>query len=109
MKAAMTIPLPHQLFIDGVAATGEGAIFADVNPGTEEVVAEIAGASAAQEEIFGPVVSVIGYRDVDHAVEMANDSIYGLSGYVFGRDVQQAIMGASVAWKAYGSTSRSKS
>ena len=41
---------------------------------------------AAQEEIFGPVASVIGYRDLDHAVEMANDSKYGLSGYVFGED-----------------------
>lgn len=39
---------------------------------------------AAQEEIFGPVVCVIGYRDLDHAVEMANDTIYGLSGHVFG-------------------------
>ena len=46
---------------------------------------------AAQEEIFGPVVSVIGYRDLDHAVEMANDSVYGLSGYVNGKDVKQAI------------------
>ncbi|CAN7555440.1 aldehyde dehydrogenase family protein [Phenylobacterium sp. LjRoot219] len=45
---------------------------------------------AAQEEIFGPVVSVIGYRDIDHAVEMANDSVYGLSGYVFGKDAKQA-------------------
>jgi aldehyde dehydrogenase (NAD+) len=41
---------------------------------------------AAQEEIFGPVVSVIGYRDLDHAVAMANDSRYGLSGYVHGAD-----------------------
>jgi aldehyde dehydrogenase (NAD+) len=46
---------------------------------------------AAQEEIFGPVVSVIGYRDVDHAVEMANDSVYGLSGYVYGKDARQAV------------------
>lgn len=46
---------------------------------------------AAQEEIFGPVVSVIGYRDLDHVVEMANDSVYGLSGYVYGKDIQQAI------------------
>jgi aldehyde dehydrogenase (NAD+) len=46
---------------------------------------------AAQEEIFGPVVSVIGYRDLDHAVEMANDSPYGLSGYVYGKDLKQAI------------------
>lgn len=46
---------------------------------------------AAQEEIFGPVVSVIGYRDLDHAVEMANDSPYGLSGYVWGNDTAQAL------------------
>jgi aldehyde dehydrogenase (NAD+) len=46
---------------------------------------------AAQEEIFGPVVSVIGYRDVEHAIEMANDSPYGLSGYVFGANKAQAI------------------
>jgi aldehyde dehydrogenase (NAD+) len=41
---------------------------------------------AAQEEIFGPVICVIGYRDLDHAVEMANDSKFGLSGYVHGKD-----------------------
>jgi aldehyde dehydrogenase (NAD+) len=45
---------------------------------------------AAQEEIFGPVLSVIGYRDLDHAVEMANDSSYGLSGQVYGSDVATA-------------------
>jgi aldehyde dehydrogenase (NAD+) len=45
---------------------------------------------AAQEEIFGPVVTIIGYRDLDHAVEMANDSRYGLSGYVFGQDKKEA-------------------
>ena len=41
---------------------------------------------AAQEEIFGPVATLIGYRDLDHAVAMANDSRYGLSGYVHGKD-----------------------
>ena len=46
---------------------------------------------AAQDEIFGPVVGVIGYDSVDHAIEMANDSPFGLSGYVFGRDLIQAI------------------
>ena len=45
---------------------------------------------AAQEEIFGPVVGIIGYRDLDHAVEMANDSRFGLSGYVHGKDKQAA-------------------
>ncbi len=46
---------------------------------------------AAQEEIFGPVVTVIGYRDLDHAVEMANDSVYGLSGYVYGKKPNEAL------------------
>lgn len=46
---------------------------------------------AAQDEIFGPVIAVIGYRDVDHAVEMANDSRFGLSGYVHGKDVRAAL------------------
>jgi aldehyde dehydrogenase (NAD+) len=46
---------------------------------------------AAQEEIFGPVACVIGYRDLDHAVAMANDSKFGLSGYVYGQDRQQAL------------------
>lgn len=44
----------------------------------------------AQEEIFGPVVAVIGYDDVDHAVAIANDSPYGLSGSVYGADVEAA-------------------
>ena len=41
---------------------------------------------AAQEEIFGPVVTVIGYKDLDHAVAMANDSKFGLSAWVTGQD-----------------------
>jgi len=38
----------------------------------------------AQEEIFGPVLVAIPYRDDDEAITIANDSIYGLSGAVFG-------------------------
>jgi len=44
----------------------------------------------AQEEIFGPVASVIPYASVEEAIEIANDSPYGLSGFVFGPDHQQA-------------------
>jgi acyl-CoA reductase-like NAD-dependent aldehyde dehydrogenase len=40
--------------------------------------------AAAQEEIFGPVVVVLGYDDVDGAVAIANDSSLGLGGGVFG-------------------------
>ncbi|MEE2602493.1 MAG: aldehyde dehydrogenase family protein [Pseudomonadota bacterium] len=39
-----------------------------------------------REEIFGPVLVMIPYQDVDEAVAIANDSDYGLSGYVYGED-----------------------
>jgi aldehyde dehydrogenase (NAD+) len=44
----------------------------------------------AREEIFGPVLSVITYRDDDHAVEIANDTTYGLHAYVFSSDPARA-------------------
>jgi aldehyde dehydrogenase (NAD+) len=40
----------------------------------------------AREEIFGPVLAVLSYRDEDDALRIANDSPYGLGGYVFGGD-----------------------
>jgi aldehyde dehydrogenase (NAD+) len=46
---------------------------------------------AAQDEIFGPIIGVLGYRDIDEAVAIANDSIYGLSGQVYGADVAAAV------------------
>jgi aldehyde dehydrogenase (NAD+) len=44
----------------------------------------------AQEEIFGPVLSVITYDTVDEAVRIANDSKYGLHAFVSGTDLQRA-------------------
>lgn len=38
----------------------------------------------AQEEIFGPVLVLIGYEDDDEAVSIANDTVYGLAGYISG-------------------------
>lgn len=40
----------------------------------------------AREEIFGPVLVIIGYDDIDHAIAIANDSDFGLGGYVSGQD-----------------------
>ncbi|WP_459545623.1 aldehyde dehydrogenase family protein [Nocardia sp. X0981] len=44
----------------------------------------------AQEEVFGPVLALIPYDDIDDAVRIANNSIYGLSGGVFGVDAERA-------------------
>ncbi|MGW6333059.1 aldehyde dehydrogenase family protein [Nocardia rhamnosiphila] len=44
----------------------------------------------AQEEVFGPVLALIPYDDIDDAVRIANNSIYGLSGGVFGADAARA-------------------
>jgi aldehyde dehydrogenase (NAD+) len=50
-------------------------VFAGVDPGR----------ASAREEIFGPVLSIIGYDSEDHAVSIANDTIYGLHGSVWSR------------------------
>ncbi|BBE71517.1 aldehyde dehydrogenase family protein [Oharaeibacter diazotrophicus] len=55
-------------------------IFADVTPAM----------TIAREEIFGPVLSVMTYADEDEAVAIANDSLYGLAGYVHSRDLAHA-------------------
>lgn len=55
-------------------------LFADVRPDMR----------IAQEEIFGPVVVVIPFDSVDEAVEIANGTVYGLSGAVYANDVELA-------------------
>ena len=45
----------------------------------------------AQEEIFGPVLSILPYRDEDDAVEIANGVIYGLAGGVWSADKDHAV------------------
>lgn len=45
----------------------------------------------AQEEIFGPVLSVIPAKNMDHAIELANSTPFGLNAAVFTRDTQQAM------------------
>jgi len=55
-------------------------VFADVN--NEMTI--------AREEIFGPVLCILGYDDLDQAVEIGNDTDYGLYGYVSGADLDEA-------------------
>lgn len=54
----------------------EPTVIADVKPGQ----------TIEQEEIFGPVLAVISARDYDHALEIANDTEYGLTGSVYTTD-----------------------
>ncbi|WP_448320415.1 aldehyde dehydrogenase family protein [Streptomyces sp. CO7] len=55
-------------------------VFADVTPEM----------TIAQEEIFGPVLSVLKYRDEDDAVRIANGTVYGLAGAVWAADETEA-------------------
>jgi len=44
----------------------------------------------AREEIFGPVLTILGYDNIDHAIEIANDTDFGLAGSVMGADLEAA-------------------
>lgn len=74
-----------RLVSGGGAAEGEGYF---IKP---TVIADIdSKARIFQEEIFGPVLAVTKARDFDHALELANDSEYGLTGAVYTNDKAKA-------------------
>jgi len=84
------------------AGVAEGATLVSGGPGRPEgldkgyfvrptVFANVTNAmTIAREEIFGPVLSILGYGSVDEAVAIGNDTEYGLAAYVRGDDLDQA-------------------
>ena len=65
--------------VDGAGFYYPPTVLSDVHPGTV----------AFEEEIFGPVASLVTARDADHAVELANRSPFGLGGAVFTEDLDK--------------------
>ncbi len=85
------------------AGMAEGAVIAAGGPGKPEglqtgyfvkptVFRDVNnGMTVAREEIFGPVLCMLPYASLDEAVTIANDSVYGLSGYVWGGSKEEAM------------------
>jgi aldehyde dehydrogenase (NAD+) len=94
----------HWEKVQGLIRTGieEGATLACGGPGLPDgvnrgyfvrptVFANVTNdMTIAREEIFGPVLSIIGYRDEADAIAIANDSIYGLAAYISTTDHDRA-------------------
>ena len=59
----------------------EPTVFTDVKPDTK----------IAQEEIFGPVAVVIKFKTEEEAIELANNTVYGLSSHLFTKDISRAL------------------
>jgi acyl-CoA reductase-like NAD-dependent aldehyde dehydrogenase len=104
---AMLGPLSSQAQVDRVTGyiqkgIDEGAKLVTGGPGRPEgldkgyfvqptVFSEVRNdMTIAQEEIFGPVLSIIAYQDEDDAAAIANDSAYGLAGGVWSADPERA-------------------
>ncbi len=79
---ALSLDLPGGQFV-------EPTIFTDVTPDMR----------IAREEVFGPVLSIIGFEDEAHAIKLANDTIYGLAAGVWTEDIGRALR-MSAALKA---------
>jgi aldehyde dehydrogenase (NAD+) len=84
---------------EGVAAGAKLATGGGRPPGLDRgyffeptvLVVEDNSNPVAQREVFGPVVTIQGYRDLDHAIAIANDTEYGLSGGIYTHDLKAGL------------------
>ena len=85
-KVQSYVPDDSQVAFRGTAPDGAGFWFAPtvLLPGSRTD-------RSVTDEIFGPVVSVLPFDDEADAISLANDSVYGLSGSIWTRDVARAI------------------
>jgi len=67
--------------LDRPGAFMEPTILTDIKPGM----------SAYSEEIFGPVLCIYAVKDQEEAIRLANDTVFGLGGTVFGTDTAKAV------------------
>lgn len=86
----------HRQVVDSVARGARLLLGGQVPPGAgafypPTVLSEVRrGMPAWTEELFGPVAAVIGARDEEEAIRIANDSPFGLGAAVFSRDLERA-------------------
>ncbi len=80
-KAEGATPLLHSAPIDGPGHFIGPTVLTDVRPGMR----------IEQEEVFGPVLSIVRFEDEDDMIAAANGTTYGLSGSVWTRDIQRGL------------------
>jgi aldehyde dehydrogenase (NAD+) len=89
-------------YLDGAKAQGATAVVGGGAPAGEQfgvgnwieptiLTGVTNDMTVARDEVFGPVLSVLTYDTIDEAVAIANDTAYGLSAGVWGRDEQRAV------------------